>query len=93
MRYQELDFYWKRIFELEWMSLCEGSKAIAALIVSDDGTIISEGRNKVGEESIPNPRVSHVHGDHGDGRNQKNRHFRHSKSCCIVQTMNVWNGF
>lgn len=60
MRYQELDFYWKRIFELEWMSLCEGSKAIAALIVSDDGTIISEGRNKVGEESIPNPRVSHA---------------------------------
>ena len=43
MRYQELDTYWKRIFELEWISLCEGSKAIAALIVSDDGTIISEG--------------------------------------------------
>lgn len=21
MRYQELDFYWKRIFELEWMSM------------------------------------------------------------------------
>lgn len=60
MRYQELDRYWKRIFELEWISLCEGSKAIAALIVSDDGTIISEGRNKIGEECIPNPRVSHA---------------------------------
>lgn len=60
MRYQELDIYWKRIFELEWISLCEGSKAIAALIVSDDGTIISEGRNKIGEEGIPNPRVSHA---------------------------------
>lgn len=60
MRYQELDTYWKRIFELEWISLCEGSKAIAALIVSDDGTIISEGRNKIGEEGIPNPRVSHA---------------------------------
>ena len=42
MRYRELDTYWKRIFELEWISLCEGSKAIAALIVSDDGEIISE---------------------------------------------------
>ena len=60
MRYQELDIYWKRIFDLEWTSLCEGSKAIAALIVSEDGTIISEGRNKIGEESIPNPRVSHA---------------------------------
>lgn len=60
MRYNELDMYWKRLFELEWISLCEGSKAIAALIVSNDGTIISEGRNKIGEESIPNPRVSHA---------------------------------
>ncbi len=60
MRYKDLDTYWKRIFELEWISLCEGSKAIAALIVSTDGTIISEGRNKIGEETIPNPRVSHA---------------------------------
>ena len=35
MRYRELDIYWKKIFDLEWISLCEGSKAIAALIVSD----------------------------------------------------------
>ena len=60
MRYRELDTYWKRIFELEWISLCEGSKAIAALIVSDDGEIIAEGRNKIGEVTIPNPRVSHA---------------------------------
>ena len=60
MRYQELDTYWKRIFELEWISLCEGSKAIAALIVSNEGEIISEGRNKIGEATIPNPRVSHA---------------------------------
>ena len=60
MRYRELDTYWKRIFELEWISLCEGSKAIAALIVSDDGEIISEGRNKIGEVTVPNPRVSHA---------------------------------
>lgn len=60
MRYRELDTYWKRIFELEWVSLCEGSKAIAALIVSNDGEIISEGRNKIGEVAIPNPRVSHA---------------------------------
>jgi len=60
MRYQDLDMYWKRIFTLEWQSLCEGSKAIAALIVSSEGEIISEGRNKIGEATIPNPRVSHA---------------------------------
>ncbi len=60
MRYQDLNKYWKRIFELEWLSLCEGSKAIAALIISEDGEIISEGRNQIGEENIPNPRVSHA---------------------------------
>ena len=69
MQYQELDTYWKRIFELEWISLCEGSKAIAALIVSDEGEIISEGRViydkddiqeylDIEEESYYNPEVS-----------------------------------
>lgn len=60
MRYVELDQYWKRIFELEWESVCEKSKAIAALIVDTEGNIISEGRNKIGEHPIPNPRVSHA---------------------------------
>lgn len=60
MKYKDLDKYWQRIFELEWESLCEGSKAIAALIVSDSGEIISEGRNQIGEITIPNPRVSHA---------------------------------
>ena len=60
MRYDEIDMYWKRIFSLEWESVCEKSKAIAALIVSENGEIISEGRNKTGEHTIPNPQVSHA---------------------------------
>lgn len=60
MKYNELDKYWKRIFLLEWESVCEKSKAIAALIVSEKEGIISEGRNKIGEQTIPNPRVSHA---------------------------------
>lgn len=60
MKYKDLDKYWQRIFELEWESLCEGSKAIAALIVSDHEEIISEGRNQIGENAIPNPRVLHA---------------------------------
>lgn len=60
MRYAELDNVWKKIFESEWESLCNRSKAIAAVIVDGQGNIISEGRNKVGEQAIPNPRVSHA---------------------------------
>lgn len=60
MKYSELNHVWKKIFEDEWESLCRGSKAIAAVIVDENGSIISEGRNKVGETMIPNPRVSHA---------------------------------
>lgn len=60
MKFIDLDIYWKRIFELSWQSVCEGSKAIAALIVDEKGNVISEARNQVGEKSIPNPRVCHA---------------------------------
>lgn len=60
MRYSELSKPWQRIFELEWLSLCEGSKAIAAVITDPEGNILSEGRNGTGEADVPNPRTSHA---------------------------------
>ena len=60
MKYSDLDIYWKKIFDLDWQSVCEGSKAIAALLVDEKGNIISQARNQVGEKSIPNPRVCHA---------------------------------
>lgn len=51
---------WQRIFELEWLSLCEGSKAIAAVITDPEGNIVSEGRNGTGEAAVPNPRTAHA---------------------------------
>jgi tRNA(Arg) A34 adenosine deaminase TadA len=60
MKYSDLDIYWKKIFDLDWQSVCEGSKAIAALLVDENGNIIGEARNQVGEKSIPNPRVCHA---------------------------------
>ncbi|MBO4865625.1 MAG: nucleoside deaminase [Ruminococcus sp.] len=60
MRFSELPKHWQRIFELEWISLCEGSKAIAAVITDDDGNIISEGRNMTSEHNIPNPAAAHA---------------------------------
>lgn len=60
MRFAELPVYWRRIFELEWESVCEGSKAIAAVIVDEKGGIISEGRNRISECSVPNPATAHA---------------------------------
>ncbi len=85
MKYKELDKYWKRIFELEWESLCEGSKAIAALIVSDRGEIISEGRNQIGEITIPNPRVSHAEVE--AIRNLDIRKYPHVKSYTLYAAL------
>ncbi len=85
MKYKELDKYWQRIFELEWESLCEGSKAIAALIVSDSGEIISEGRNQIGEITIPNPRVSHAEVE--AIRNLAIRKYPHVKSYTLYAAL------
>lgn len=60
MRYSELNAVWKEIFRAEWESVCNKSKAIAAIIVDEKENIISVGRNKIGEAVIPNPRVSHA---------------------------------
>ena len=60
MRFEELPMHWQRIFELEWLSVQEGSKAIAAVIADDAGNIISEGRNMISENSVPNPATAHA---------------------------------
>jgi len=60
MKYNELSPAWQRVFALAWKSLLQGSKAIAAVIVSDTGEIISEGRNKISEHTFPNHRVAHA---------------------------------
>lgn len=60
MRYADLPIQWKRIFELEWQSVCEGSKAIAAVILNEKGEIVSEGRNQISECNVPNPATAHA---------------------------------
>jgi len=60
MKYSELEHPWNRIFDLSWQSVCAGSKAIAAVILSENGEIISEGRNQISEYNIPNPRLLHA---------------------------------
>lgn len=60
MNYSELPKVWQRVFQLEWQSVCEGSKAIAAVIADNDGNILSEGRNMISECGVPNPATAHA---------------------------------
>ena len=60
MNFSELPAHWQRIFELEWQSVCEGSKAIAAVIADSEGNILSEGRNQISECNVPNPATAHA---------------------------------
>ena len=60
MKYSDLPKHWQRIFELEWISVCEGSKAIAAVIADSEGNILSEGRNQISECNVPNPATAHA---------------------------------
>ena len=60
MLYRELPKVWQRIFQLEWQSVCEGSKAIAAVIADSEGNILSEGRNMISECGVPNPATAHA---------------------------------
>lgn len=60
MRFETLPKHWQRVFALEWESLCEGSKAIAAVIADDAGNILSEGRNQTAESVVPNPATAHA---------------------------------
>ena len=60
MKYEELSPAWQRVFALAWDSLLHGSKAIAAVIVSETGEVISEGRNRISENVYPNYRIAHA---------------------------------
>lgn len=61
MRYDELELPWRRVFELEWKSTLAGSMAIAAVIVSAEGEIISEGRNRVAKHFYLNFQEPPIH--------------------------------
>ena len=60
MKFSQLSTPWQRVFELEWESIRQGSKAIAAVIVNEEGEIVSEGRNQISECQVPNPATAHA---------------------------------
>ncbi len=60
MTYAELELPWQRVFTLAWESLLQGSKAIAAVITTETGEIISEGRNRIAENAFPNEMIAHA---------------------------------
>lgn len=51
---------WQLTFQLAWESFCKGSIPIGAIILDDDGNILSTGRNLMGENQVPNHRTAHA---------------------------------
>lgn len=61
MRFKDIGKEWQAVSELSWKSFCEGNLPIAAIIVDDDGNILSEGRNHyVSSKRFPNCKVDHA---------------------------------
>ena len=60
LTFAELSPVWQRVFTLAWESVCAGSRAIGAVIANEAGNILSEGRNRTGELSVPNPKTAHA---------------------------------
>lgn len=61
MRWNDLDKVWQRVFELSWISFCEGNLPIAAVIADMEGNILSAGRNHYHISSrFLNPEVDHA---------------------------------
>lgn len=64
MRWIELENEWKKVFELSWISFCEGNLPIAAIITDPQGNILSTGRNNFNiSKKFPNPKVDHAETD------------------------------
>lgn len=60
MNWNELNEPWRKAFLLGWKSFCNGSIPIGAVITDKDDKIISYGRNKINESTIPNFKTAHA---------------------------------
>lgn len=61
MRWNNLNQIWQKVFELSWISFCEGNLPIAAVIADEEGNILSTGRNHYrNSNKFLNPKVDHA---------------------------------
>lgn len=61
MTFSELDKSWQKVFELGWESYREGNLPIGAVIVDQNGEVLSSGRNRyIVSKRFPNCKVDHA---------------------------------
>jgi len=61
MRFNGLDKEWQKVFELGWESYKDGNLPIGAIIVDNDGNLLSCGRNRyIASKRFPNCKVDHA---------------------------------
>ena len=61
MKYADIGSSWQKVFELSWKSFCEGNLPIGAVIVDNEGNVLSTGRNHyITSKRFPNCKVDHA---------------------------------
>lgn len=58
--WNDLTREWQQTFELAWESFCNGSIPIGAILFDEEGRVLSTGRNRMGEDHVPNRRTAHA---------------------------------
>ena len=58
--WNDLSSQWQKTFTLAWRSFCAGSIPIGAAIFDDAGILLAAGRNRTGENHVPNRRTAHA---------------------------------
>lgn len=51
METEKLKYYWENVFEQVWISYCENSIPIGAIIINPNGEVVAVGRNKIYDKS------------------------------------------
>lgn len=58
--FKELPYIWQEAFADAWLSMCEGTLPIAAVIADRNGNVLSRGRNRIYSSDELNPRIHHA---------------------------------
>jgi len=89
----ELDNIWQEAFSLAWESFKRNTIPIGAVIVNEEGNIISRGRNRIFDDSINNPLVGSnmAHAEMTAMINLKEKEHPDIKKYTLYTNIQLWN--
>jgi tRNA(adenine34) deaminase len=48
---KEIPYVWQHTFEVAWESFLEGSRPVGAVVVNDEGEVVSTGKSSIRKET------------------------------------------